>query len=166
MSHASYRLLLLAAAALALWAAPGFAQQIADPDFHPAVAHPAYIERHPSVLFDEAHFNFHTMSGRYQPFTELIRNDGYQVTPNKSKVSPEALKGCAILVIANAQGADEMGQPEAADPAFADQECDSVRDWVHAGGALLLIADHYPFGAAMGNLARRFGIEMRAGYTE
>ena len=39
--------------------------------------------RHPRVLFDEAHNNFHTAGGRYKPFAELIANDGYQVIPNR-----------------------------------------------------------------------------------
>jgi hypothetical protein len=36
----------------------------------------------------------------------------------------------------------------------------ALRDWVRGGGALLLIADHAPFGAAAQNLARGFGVEM------
>ena len=32
--------------------------------------------------------------------------------------------------------------------------CDAVRDWVKAGGALLLIADHAPMGAANQSLAK------------
>jgi hypothetical protein len=36
---------------------------------------------------------------------------------------------------------------------------------VNQGGALLLIADHAPYGAAAGALALRFGIEMGTGYS-
>ena len=36
--------------------------QRADPDFDVSVKDPAYTEKHPSVLFDEAHQNFHTAS--------------------------------------------------------------------------------------------------------
>jgi hypothetical protein len=35
-----------------------------------------------------------------------------------------------------------------------------VSDWVRAGGALLLITDHQPAGAAARTLAARFGVEM------
>jgi len=139
--------------------------QMADPDFDARVAKPAYPKNGPKVLFDEAHNNFHTTSGRYKPFADLITNDGYQITPNKQKFSAEALKGYDILVISNALGAPRMNQPEASNPAFTDQECDAVRDWVKGGGALLLIADHAPMGAANKILAQRFGVDMRSSFT-
>ncbi len=141
------------------------AQQIADPNFDAKVTHPAYTKNGPKVLFDEAHNNFHTASGRYKPFADLITNDGYQVTPNKQKFSAETLKGYDILVISNALGAPRMNMPDASSPAFTDAECDAVRDWVKAGGSLLLIADHAPMGAANQILAQRFGVNMRSAYT-
>ena len=97
-----------------------------------------------AVFLDEAHHNFHTATGRYKPFADLIGSDGYQVTPNKQTFSKETLKGCDVLVISNALGAAAMGSPEASNPAFTEDECDAVRDWVRAGGNLLLIADHTP----------------------
>ena len=69
----------LAAACLAGFAVAGLAQQVADPDFDPKVAKPAYATKHPKVLIDEAHNNFHTAGGRYKPFADLIASDGYQV---------------------------------------------------------------------------------------
>ena len=42
--------------------------QMADPNFDAKVEHPAYTKDGPRVLFDEAHNNFHTASGRYKPF--------------------------------------------------------------------------------------------------
>jgi hypothetical protein len=139
--------------------------QIADPDFDAKVAKPAYAKSGPKLLFDEAHNNFHTASGRYKPFADLITNDGYQITPNKQKFSAETLKGFDILLISNALGAPRMNAPEASNPAFTDEECDAVRDWVKAGGALLLIADHAPMGAANQILGQRFGVEMSKMYT-
>jgi hypothetical protein len=144
---------------------PGLAQQVADPNFDTKVAKPAYSKNGPKVLFDEAHNNFHTASGRYKPFADLITSDGYQITPNKQKFSAEALKGFDILLISNALGAERMNLPEASNPAFTDQECDAVRDWVKAGGALLLIADHAPMGAANQILGERFGVNMSKTYT-
>jgi len=141
------------------------AQQIADPNFDTKVTHPAYTKNGPKVLFDEAHHNFHTASGRYKPFADLITNDGYQVTPNKEKFSAPTLKGFDILVISNALGAEQMNLPEASNPAFTDAESDAVRDWVKAGGALLLIADHAPMGAANQILADRFGVNMSKMFT-
>jgi hypothetical protein len=139
--------------------------QVADPDFDAKVAKPAYTKNGPKVLFDEAHNNFHTASGRYKPFADLIINDGYQLTPNKQKFSAAVLKGYDILVISNALGAPRMNAPEASNPAFTDEECDAVRDWVKAGGALLLIADHAPMGAANQIMGQRFGIDMSKSFT-
>ena len=141
------------------------AQQVADPNFDAKVAHPAYAKNGPKVLFDEAHNNFHTASGRYKPFADLITNDGYQVTPNKQKFSAETLKGYDILLISNALGAPRMNMPDAGNPAFAEAECDAVRDWVRAGGSLLLIADHAPMGAANQILAQRFSVDMSKMFT-
>jgi hypothetical protein len=139
--------------------------QMADPDFDAKVSHPAYSKGGPKVLFDEAHNNFHTTIGRYKPFVDLITNDGYQVTANKEKFSAEVLKRYDILIISNALGNQRMGGPEASNPAFTDAEADAVRDWVKAGGALLLIADHAPMGSANQILGQRFGIDMSKMYT-
>lgn len=158
--------LLVACFALSVLRQPGFpAQQVSDPNFDPKVAHPAYSQKGPRVLFDEAHNNFHTASGRYKPFAELIASDGYQITPNKEKFSAQVLKGFDILVISNALGAPLMAQPEASNPAFTDAECDAVRDWVKGGGALLLIADHAPMGSANQILGDRFGVSMSKMFT-
>jgi hypothetical protein len=139
--------------------------QVADPDFDAKVAHPAYTKNGPRVLFDEAHNNFHTASGRYKPFADLITNDGYQITPNKQKLSAATLKGFDILVISNALGAERMNMAEAANAAFTAEECDAVRDWVKGGGNLLLIADHAPMGSANQILADRFGVNMSKMFT-
>lgn len=160
------RLIVRAALACALSCAVARAQQVADPNFDTRVANPAYAKnRHPKVLFDEAHNNFHTASGRYKPFADLVASDGYVVTPNKSKFTLGALKGYDILIISNALGAERMNAPEAASPAFTDEECDAVRDWVRHGGSLLLIADHAPMGSAAENLAKRFGVGMSKMFT-
>jgi hypothetical protein len=143
----------------------GSAQQVADPNFDAKVAHPAYTKNGPRVLFDEAHNNFHTAGGRYKPFADLITNDGYQITPNKEKFSAATLEGFNVLVISNALGAERMNMPEAANPAFTVRECDAVRDWVKAGGNLLLIADHAPMGSANQILAERFGVNMSKMFT-
>ena len=141
------------------------AQQVADPNFNTKVDRPAYKKKGPKVLFDEAHNNFHTASGRYKPFADLITSDGYEVTPNKEKFSATTLKGFKILVIANAMGAAQMNLPGASNPAFTAEECDAVRDWVRQGGALLLVADHAPVGGANQILGERFGINMSKQYT-
>ena len=141
-------------------------QQLADPDFKPAVEKPAYTSVHPLVILDETHGNFHTASGRYKPFADLLQADGYRVAAGTQLFTAAALQETQVLVIANALGsgisADNINDPPSA---FTDAECDAVRDWVRGGGSLLLIADHAPFGATAAALASRFGVEMGKGYA-
>jgi hypothetical protein len=143
----------------------GLMGQRADPNFDVRVAKPAYNASHPKVLIDEAHHNFHTAAGRYKPFAQIVANDGYQVAPNRSNFTEQALKGCDILVIANALGAENMGDPGASDSAFTEGECDVLSKWVRNGGSLLLITDHAPMGSAAESLAKRFGVDMSKGAT-
>ncbi len=136
------------------------AQQFADPEFDAKVDRPAFTSSHPVVFLDEAHNNFHTAGGRYKPFADLLKNDGYAVTPNKKKFTPDSLKGCAVLVVVNAQGAPLMRSPEAANAAFEPAENDAVDAWLRAGGSLLLIADHHPWGVSTERLATKLGVDM------
>jgi hypothetical protein len=159
------RFLGTAAIVLLITSGSSLAQQVADPNFDTKVPKPAYKKNGPQVLFDEAHHNFHTTTGRYKPFADLLGNDGYQFTPNKQKFSAGVLRGYRILVIANARGADNANDAEATNPAFTDEESDAVRDWVKAGGSLLLIADHAPNGSANQILAQRFSVDMSKGFT-
>src|SRR6266545_1187982 len=106
--------------------------QMADQNFDAKVANPAYKSSGknigPKVLFDEAHNNFHTASGRYKPFADLITNDGYQVVPNKQAFAFKMLSGYRVLVISNALGAPLMSAADAGNAAFTEEESDAVRD--------------------------------------
>ena len=156
---------LLVSIAILLLSIPALSQQQeADLTFDASVKNPAYTTTHPKVLFDEAHFNFHTAGGRYKPFADLVTNDGYRVTSNKEKFAAQSLNGFDVLVIANA-GAAQQGSADRSKPAFTDAECNAVREWVRGGGALLLIADHAPAGSAAANLAATFGVDMSKGFT-
>ena len=135
--------------------------QSVDVAFNARVSRPAYVTKHPSALFDEAHNNADTSSGRYKPFADLISSDGYRVVPNTERFSGRSLKDYVVLVIVNASG--PQGQRDAS--AFSEEECDAVRDWVKAGGALLLITDHAPFSSAVVELAKRFDLELARGFT-
>jgi hypothetical protein len=136
------------------------AQQIVDPEFKPVVDQPAFTRSFPRVLFDEGHNNTLTRMGRYKPFADLIVLDGYQVVIGRKIFHKDALDTFKLIIIANPLGAEDSDDPGADQPAFADNEADLVRDWVKAGGSLLLIADHAPFGSAAEILAKRFGVEM------
>ena len=134
-----------------------------DPTFHATVERPAYARQHPRVVIDQAHHNFHTMDGRYRPFAELLGRDGYEVVPGSVEFDASEFSSVSVLVIANARGSETPS--DAAKPAFSAPECDAVERWVRAGGALLLIADHTPFGGAAHDLALRFGVDMGRGYV-
>ncbi|BCT93010.1 hypothetical protein LYSHEL_20330 [Lysobacter helvus] len=136
--------------------------QKADPGFVVAVAHPAYAgTTAPRVAFDVAHRNWHTPTERYRPLADLLRKDGYRVDALATPLSAEALRDVDILVIANAMGPDG----HETQPAFTDAEGIALQQWVHDGGALLLIADHSPFGAAAAPLAKHFGVTMYLTYA-
>lgn len=143
------------------------AQQVADTEFKPMIERPAFAPgKGPVVLLDEAHYNFHTASGRYQTFASLLRRDGYVILPSKAKFSPDTLQAGQILVIANAL--NEKNQTDWSPPnpsAFTDDEVAAVLEWVKAGGSLLLISDHLPFPGAAGKLASAFGIHFNNGYA-
>lgn len=136
-----------------------------DASFDTSVAHPAYARAHPRVAIDAAHHNFHRASGRYRPLASLLVNDGYRVSESSRPFdSPGALDSVEVLVIANASGWWLPRGGRAARPAFTPAEVEAVRRWVEGGGSLLLVADHYPLGAAAARLASVFGVEMRGGY--
>jgi len=162
----------LAVAALPLLAAglasfPLAAQQVADSAFAMTLAAPAYTADGPVVLLDEAHSNFHTLDGRYLVFGKVLRQDGYQVRPNRAPFTPSALAGARVLVIANAlHPTNAGGRWELPTPsAFTAAEIAAVREWVQNGGSLLLIADHMPFPGAAGALAAAFGVHMLNGFA-
>jgi hypothetical protein len=144
---------------------PVLAQQLADPEFNVSVAVPAFTKNGPRILFDEAHHNFHTTEGRYKPFVDLLRNDGFRIIRNRQPFAKATLSSFKVLVIANALGAEEMDDNGADASAFTEEECQAVQDWVKDGGSLLLIADHAPFGGAAQSLANRFGVDMSKGFT-
>jgi hypothetical protein len=116
-------------------------------------------------MIDEAHWNQFTMKGSYRAFASLLTQDGLRVIPGVQPFSPELLRTCEVLVVADAIGSQEPLSPSARLSAFPIQECDAVRDWVKQGGSLLLIADHAPYGSAMDSLAVRFGVDMGKGTT-
>jgi hypothetical protein len=136
-----------------------------DPNFPVKVAKPAYREKGPVVAIDAAHNNVHTADGGYKTFAGLISSDGYFVRSNIGPFQPSTLKEARILVIANARGSANGPIQNRATPAFTPEENDAVQDWVRGGGELLLIADPWPIGSAMGGLSLKFDVAMGKGFT-
>lgn len=157
----------LALVILSAGSAFALAQQVSDLGYAPPVPRPAYqAGEGPRVAIDEAHHNFHTATGRYQPFAGLLRRDGYRVAALDRTWSPAALEGLDVLVVANAlneRNAEDWSLPTPS--AFTPDEIAAVRAWVNRGGSLFLIADHMPFAGAASDLARAFGVEFSNGYA-
>jgi hypothetical protein len=148
-------------ALLLLVASVAPAQQVADSAFDTRVANPAFTSRHPTVVIDQAHGNFHTAAGRYKPLAELLRSDGYTVVEGRDKFD-KPIRG-DVLIVSNAETNVPDGTPQP--PAFTPAECDAVHQWVERGGSLHLLADHTPYGAAAAKHAARFGIDMGQGFV-
>lgn len=128
------------------------AQQVADRVFRPPIEQPAYpAGKGPVVLIDEAHRNFHTAAGRYLPFAQLLRRDGYVVKASAEQFAARVLNTASVLVIANAV------------TALTTEEVATVRVWVDGGGSLLLIADHPPFDTAAKDLGKPFEVQFSGG---
>jgi hypothetical protein len=149
--------------------APLSAQGLPSGEWEPRIAAPLYPSgKGPVVTMDEAHFNFHTINGRYRDFAKALELDGYQVRPGESRFTASALRSTRILVIATALSERNREPANWSPPissAFTAAEIRAVQEWVRSGGSLLLIADHLPFAGAMANLAAAFGFEVINGYA-
>ncbi len=143
------------------------AQQKGDPTYTPNVPDPAYkAGQGPTVHLDEAHHNFHTLDGRYQPFGKLLTADGYNLKPFKTPFTAQSLSKTKILVISNALHERNVKDWSLPTPsAFTDQEIDAVSQWVKKGGSLLLIADHMPLAGAAEKMAAKFGFKCHNGFV-
>jgi hypothetical protein len=152
---------------LIVFSARCYAQQVADTLFNPEIVNPAYASGKGSViLIDEAHSNFHTASGRFRAFANVLRKDGYVVEASKQLFTKEQLFTGKILVISNALHSSNIGKWSLPTPsAFTDAEIDAVNAWVKEGGCLFLIADHMPFPGAAEKMAGSFGFKFYNGFA-
>jgi len=143
------------------------AQQLGESNFTPKNKTRTFAQAQaPIVLLDEAHHNFHTMDGRYRPFVNILKSDGYLVKKNKKLFTKESLAHADILVISNAlneQNVKNWSLPNYS--AFSRNEIEAVYQWVKDGGSLFLIADHMPFPKAAEDMAATFGFQFNNGYA-
>lgn len=159
---------LIYAALLSFVGTAAVADQRADQNWSPSVANPEFPSGDgPVVLVDANHGNFHTIEGRYAPFAELLRLDGYQVNSTNGVVTQELLSEADVFVISNAIRDGENAKWILPTPsAFEPDEIAAIVQWVREGGSLLLIADHMPFPGATAALANEFGIVFINGYAK
>ncbi|MBL7924832.1 MAG: hypothetical protein JNL88_11590 [Bacteroidia bacterium] len=141
------------------------AQQVADSAFTFPVKTPAYAAGTGTrIVLDEAHYNFHTLGGRYFSFGKVLEADGYVLQPGTHKFSDAYLDTLRLLVIANAL-ADTGAWRLPARSGFTKEEVKALHDWVQQGGSLFLIADHMPFPGVVSDIARSFGFNMINGFA-
>lgn len=144
-----------------------FGQQVPDTLFSPSITNPAYLPQQGSSIFiDEAHNNFHTLSGGFRPFANVLEKDGYIVKPLTQTFTAETLEPAKIVVVANAIHSDNLQRWSLPTPSvFTDGEINVLNAWVKGGGSLFLIADHMPFPGAAEKLAASFGIKFYNGFA-
>ena len=159
--------LIVTCLASVLLVAPGLAQQTADPNFSFEHKNPAYPQGEgPLVCIDEAHHNFHTAEGRYKPFAELLRGDGYPVKPFTTTFTQRTLSVCGILVIANPLGKENVESSSFPHPsAFSREEINELVKWIRSGGSLLFFVDHTPWPGAAADLGAVLGVAMLDGWA-
>jgi hypothetical protein len=108
----------------------------------------------------------HTLDGGYAAFATLLRADGVRVAGLHTRtITPAVLDTLQILVVANAKPAGEAEDALDGRQAFTDAESNAIDRWVRDGGALLLVADHAPFGGFVRTLSQRFGVDMGGGFA-
>jgi hypothetical protein len=162
--------------AAALFTGEAAAQCPTSPGVVATVIHPAYSGdvQNPRVLIDQGHFNMQTPSGSYRTFTELICNDGYHVSINTTPFDSAVLAEHDVLVIVSPQPYPDslvrwsdpvITHASWTAPALAEEEIDTIVDWVRHGGALLLITGHAPQAFWSAPLAGRFGVDVHNSYA-
>jgi len=157
----------ICAALLCLASVTVSAQQVADTLFLYEILKPGYPQgKGPLILLDEGHHNFHTTTGRYMPFSDFLRRDGYVVKGLSERFTADNIKPARVLVIANAlheRNDSDWSLPTPS--AFMPEEIGAVAHWVKQGGSLFLIADHMPFPGAAEDLAAAFGFTLYNGFA-
>jgi len=110
-----------------------------------SVNSPSCTANCPVILFDAAHNNYHTASGRYKPYAELMANDGFKVIENKAPFTKEMLAKTNVVIIASPNSS------------FSITEIKLLNDWIKKGGSFLAITDHDNF--SFDNLLESLGVK-------
>ncbi len=145
-----------------------FARQVPDDGFRYPIETPRYpAGSGPRVAIDAGHGNFHTADGRFGPFAQLLRDDGYTVESFEGPLSAETLAEVDVLVIANPLAEENLRRWRLpTEDAYTAAESAALRGWLEDGGSLLLIADHMPFPGAAEELAADLGVFFANGYAQ
>lgn len=142
------------------------AQSVADPVFRFETERPRYKNgKGPLVRYDEGHNNPFTLKGQYAAFAQVLEADGYRLEASSQTITAETLTGVRVFVTANAlHDLDNWGAQVAS--AYADEEVETLYDWVQRGGSLFVITDQMPAAGAASKLAARFGFDLTNGIAQ
>jgi hypothetical protein len=144
-----------------------FVNVLPDNYYMPQFQEKYELGKGPVIYIDETHNNWHTASGLYTTFANILKKDGYNIKPFTDKFTIQTLQKVKILVISNAlntKNIDNWEQPVL--PAYDDSEIQNINTWVNNGGSLFLIADHMPFSSASKSLASTFGFTFSDGFAK
>lgn len=140
-------------------------QQTIDANADVRVARPAFARgTGPVLAIDAGHHEMGSIAGSYGPMAALAQNDGYRLVSFDKAFAAPALEGVDIVTIANARPRPPF-DPAQPGSAFDPTEIEALHAWVEGGGALLLVADHMPFGGSAQALAQRFGVQFENSFA-
>lgn len=141
-------------------------QQVPDLGFAYANEMPAFAPgTGPQIIVSTTNSEY-VKRGSLDPLARLAQSDGFVVARQSGDLAAALAANPAILIIGN-PFIDSYDQFPAMTPpsAFSAAEIEAVRMWVEGGGALLLLADHAPFGGGSSDLALAFGFQFLNGHT-
>jgi len=121
----------------------------------------------PVIVFAEGHNNFgdnrESFAGEMKQF---LAREGFELRRYMGAITREALKGASILHTDNALASLNQDNWTLPTPsAFTSEEISVIYNWVHNGGALLMVIEHMPFGGSYEDLAKAFNVETSNGFA-
>jgi ketosteroid isomerase-like protein len=142
------------------------AQAKADFNFKLSLENPLFEKnKGPVVGIDDKHSNLHTANDGLFAFTNILKEDGFQISM-PSEISKTELSKIDIYVIINPLNQKNIGNwKRPIYNAFTDDEIELIYHWVMNGGQLFVIADHMPYAGAIKTLAQSFDIEYVDGFV-
>ena len=145
--------------------AASFAQMLNDSSFDASITRPKYKRQSgPHILIDAGHHNFIVEMGLIKPFVDLAGNDGYKITIDSAKFSPDYLAKYQLILITPAMPFKFGSKKDIVDEiTFTNQELVAIKEWVSNGGSLIILSEHAPIDKSMTPLLNTFGIQSSVG---
>jgi len=135
-------------------------QLTTDLTYNPTINKKTYPNDNGTIIYiDEGHNNHHMHKDDYIPLSKILESDGYRVKINTRKFSKSTLEDFEILLLASPQP-DSITDDFRILPTpniLSAEEVTAIKEWVHNGGSLFLVADHMPLAGTISSLAEAFG---------